>query len=86
MNNHLKNADFFNVDTFPTAKLVIKGYDGKNVQGSLSIKDITKSISFPATINISENTFEGSADFTINRTDYGIVYGSGSFMILLRIK
>lgn len=86
LNNHLKNADFFNVDSFPTAKLVIKGYDGKNVQGSLSIKDITKFISFPATINITENTFEGSADFTINRTDYGIVYGSGSFYDLAKDK
>ena len=56
------------------------------MQGSLSIKDITKFISFPATINITENTFEGSADFTINRTDYGIVYGSGSFYDLAKDK
>ena len=38
LNNHLKNADFFNVDTFPTAKLVIKGYDGKMCREAYPLK------------------------------------------------
>ncbi len=86
LDGHLKNADFFNVDSFPTAKLEIKGFDGTNLSGSLTIKDVTKDISFPASVNVSENEVSGTAEFTINRTDYGVVYGSGNFFDLAKDK
>jgi len=86
LDGHLKNADFFNVDSFPTAKLEIKGFDGSNLNGALTIKDVTKEISFPASVNVSENEVSGTAEFTINRTDYGVVYGSGNFFDLAKDK
>lgn len=86
LDGHLMAPDFFNVDSFPTAKLNIKGFDGANLMGDLTIKDVTKSISFPATINVADNTVDGSAEFTINRTEYGITYGSGSFFDLAKDK
>lgn len=86
LDGHLMAPDFFNVDSFPTAKLVLKGFDGTNLNGDLTIKDVTKAISFPASVNVSENTLEGSAEFTINRTEYGITYGSGSFFDLAKDK
>lgn len=86
LDGHLMAPDFFNVDSFPSAKLVITGFDGTNVNGDLTIKDVTKTIAFPATVNVMEGGVEGNAEFTINRTDYGIVYGSGNFFDLAKDK
>lgn len=86
LDGHLMAADFFNVDSFPTAKLVIKGFDGTNLNGDLTIKDVTKAILFPATVAVNETSLEGTAEFAINRTDYGVVYGSGNFFELAKDK
>lgn len=86
LDGHLKAPDFFNVDSFPTAKLNIGSYDGTILTGDLTIKDVTKAISFPAKVTVSDNGAEGKAEFTINRTEYGIVYGSGSFFDLAKDK
>ena len=61
---------FFNVKTYPT---------GTNVTGDLTLKGKTKTISFPATLTItdSEVTLE-SQPFNINRVDYGVNYASKS--------
>jgi hypothetical protein len=79
LDNHLKNKDFFNIEQFPSAQLAIKGFDGKNLTGDLTIKEITKEITFPAELKIKTNSIIGKANFTINRTDYGILYNSGNF-------
>jgi len=86
LDNHLKNKDFFNIEKFPSAQLAIKGFDGKNLTGDLTIKEVTKEITFPAALNIKPNSITGKANFTINRTDYGILYGSGSFFDLAKDK
>lgn len=86
LDGHLKAADFFNVDSFPNAVLVINGVEGANISGDLTIKDVTKSITFPASVTISDNAVIGTAEFTINRTEYGIVYGSGNFFDLAKDK
>ncbi len=44
------------------------------ISGNLTIKDVTKHITFPAFINISGNTVEAKAKFNINRKDWNIVY------------
>lgn len=86
LEGHLKAPDFFNVDSFPTAKLLIKGYSNGTLNGDLTIKSTTKAISFPAEVKVSENVIEGSAKFSIDRTEFGIVYGSGSFFDLAKDK
>ena len=86
LDNHLKNKDFFNIGQFPSAQLSTKGFDGKNLTGDLTIKEITKEITFPATLNIQPNSITGKANFTINRTDYGILYGSGNFFDIAKDK
>lgn len=86
LDGHLMAPDFFNVDSFPTAKLSIKGFDGTNINGELTIKNVAKEIVIPATVNITDNKVEGSAEFSINRTEYGIVYGSGNFFELAKDK
>jgi hypothetical protein len=86
LDNHLKNKDFFNTEQFPSAQLAIKGFDGKNLIGDLTIKEVTKEITFPAALNIKPNSITGKANFTINRTEYGILYGSGSFFDIAKDK
>jgi polyisoprenoid-binding protein YceI len=84
--NHLKAEDFFDVAKFPTSKLVINNVTagGENgathtVNGDLTIKSITKPITFPAKITVTENNVTASAAFKVNRAQYDIKYGSGTF-------
>lgn len=89
LENHLKGTvegketDFFNVREYPTATFEITGVSEENgqkmLQGNLTLKDSTKNIQFPVTTNIGEEelTLE-SETFTIDRTDWGVNYGSKS--------
>lgn len=84
---HLKAADFFNVDSFKTSTFVISGVavasdslgNTHTISGDLTIKGITRNISFPAKVSISNGLLNLMAAFQINRTDWGIKYGSGNF-------
>lgn len=78
---HLKNEDFFNVAAHQTATLDItsvKAAKGGKVAitGNLTIKGITKPVSFMATVN-SKNGFSASATLVFDRTKYDIKYASG---------
>ena len=63
---------FFNVKTYPTGTFKLTSFDGANVTGDLTLKGKTKTISFPATLTITDNevTLE-SKPFEINRVDLG---------------
>ena len=80
---HLKADDFFSVEKHPTAKLEIKSVtaaaSGVTCVADLTIKGITKEITFPATIAYTDNVMVATADFKIDRTKWDIKYGSGSF-------
>lgn len=86
---HLSSADFFDVEKFPTSKLELTKVDilndaskpnvNSNVTGNLTMKDVTKSITFPAEIKIENGVLTVKADFDIDRTDWNIKYGSGKF-------
>lgn len=90
LEEHLKGTgtegadDFFSVTKFPTGKFEIISITpsteaGANsiVKGNLTIKDIAKEVSIPATITVTgEMVTVTSNPFTINRTDWGINYAS----------
>jgi polyisoprenoid-binding protein YceI len=80
---HLKSDDFFSTAKNPTAKLEIKSVtaaaSGVTCVADLTIKGITKEITFPATISYMDNVMIVAADFKIDRTKWDIKYGSGSF-------
>ena len=86
LESHLKNPQFFNVDKFATSKIVIKSVSERNVTAELTIKDVTKSITFPATIKVTNNSVNVNAKLTVNRTDFGVVYASGNFFELAKDK
>jgi polyisoprenoid-binding protein YceI len=81
LTKHLKSGDFFDVEKFPKATFkstaIKAGGDGgasHTVSGNLQLRDVTKQITFPATIKVSGDSVQVSAEFAINRKDFGIVY------------
>jgi polyisoprenoid-binding protein YceI len=84
--NHLRTADFFEVDkypdmTFKSTKVEKKG-DMWNVTGDFTLKGVSKQITIPFTLNGMIKDQRGnvkmgiSAQTTINRQDYGVKYGN----------
>jgi polyisoprenoid-binding protein YceI len=84
LEKHLKSDDFFGVEKFPTAKLVLTGSDSFDkgsalVKGSLTIKGVTNPIVFTAFIQKKDEGIWFFANIVIDRTKFNIRYGSGSF-------
>jgi len=90
LEGHLKSEDFFKVDEFKEAVLVIKDMkqDAKDktkyaVKGDLTIRGKTQEINFPATVVESAGKVEVTGQLNIDRTKHGVAYGSpASFNIL----
>ncbi|RVU26449.1 YceI family protein [Sandaracinomonas limnophila] len=76
---HISTGDFFEVEKFPTASFVITKVAGNQISGNLTVKGITKAISFPANITVAGGKVSAKANITIDRTDFGIQYGSKKF-------
>ncbi|HEY4622363.1 MAG TPA: YceI family protein [Solibacillus sp.] len=82
--NHLKSADFFDTDTFPsitfTSTNVEKDGDDYKVTGDLTIKDVTKPVTFDVEFGgkgtnpwgVEVYGFEASAK--INREEFGLTW------------
>ncbi len=73
LTNHLKNADFFDTNEFPHAKFVASNVaeDG-TVTGELTLHGVTKEITFPADIDISDDGISLQAKFQVNRFDFNM--------------
>ena len=78
---HLKDEDFFFVSKYPQARFisreVIRGGQGSathTVVGELTLRAVTKKISFPISLVTTDAGATGLAEFKINRKDFGIVY------------
>jgi polyisoprenoid-binding protein YceI len=94
---HLKSADFFDAANYPTAKFVITKVSKAKapaagaakathtLEGDLTIKGITKKISFDASINLLNGKITASTSpFTLNRTHWGVNYQSKSIFAELK--
>lgn len=84
LEGHLKSDDFFGVEKYPVAKLVITGstlgVDGSViVKGKLTIKASTNPVEFTAKSSVSGDVTTWSALVTIDRSLYDVRYGSGKF-------
>lgn len=88
---HLLSGDFFDAETFETAKFEITSVEpykaqeggqslveGANftVNGNLQIKNVTKNISFPARIDRDGDRLETRANFDIDRRQWEMNYGN----------
>ena len=81
LTGHLKTADFFDVAKYPKATFVSTKIepDTSNggthtITGNFDLHGVKKSISFPATIQVSPDSVSANAEFSINRKDFGINY------------
>ena len=82
LTKHLQTGDFFDVAKFPKAsfkatKIVPdaeKGAGHYMVTGDLMLRGVTKSVTFPATIAVSDGNVAVKAEFSINRKDFNILY------------
>lgn len=90
LENHLKSDDFFDTNKFPTAtfqiklikKINSKGYNYQ-ITGPLTIKGISKNISFPVKVSENNSIFTlTSAQFTFNRKNYGLKYNIFEDMLI----
>ena len=79
MEGHLKSDDFFGVKNYPTATLLINKATKKGntyeVSGDITIKGTTHPIIF----ELEMGTTAATANLKIDRTKFGLRYGSGSF-------
>lgn len=78
LTGHLKSPDFFDVEQFPTATFtsteIVPEGDGYKVTGTLDLHGVTRTISFPAGIEVSADSVTVKAEFSIMRFDFDIVY------------
>jgi|SRR3989344_2542878 len=85
LSKHLKSAAFFDTEKFPTAEFVITGVANNpedmmyQVAGNLTIKGITKPITFPAKIYQAGDAIKAEARVTLDRTNWNVRYGSDKF-------
>ena len=86
---HMSSDDFFGVEKFPTSifKIVsvtpIKGAakeaDNATITGDMTIKGVTQRLSFPAKVGVKDGVAAASGKVIIDRTKFGLKYGSKSF-------
>jgi polyisoprenoid-binding protein YceI len=81
--DHLKSADFFDIEKHPLSRfemtklIPVKGDYTSKVTGNLTILGVSNSVSFYATIEISEKEVSmESEEFVIDRSAWGLAYHS----------
>lgn len=90
LENHLRSDDFFDTEKFPVSTFQIKSVKKSNhrnydvqILGVLTIKGISKNITFPAkTVTAGNTTTITSAMFTFNRKHFGLKYNIFEDMLI----
>ena len=91
---HLSSPDFFDVENFPVATFTIESLEpvpdaalcapNYRVNGQLLLRGVERPVQFPALIaGKPDGTLVGQAYLAIDRTEWGVLYGSGKFFARL---
>jgi polyisoprenoid-binding protein YceI len=93
---HLKSDDFFNSEKFPEMKFVSKSFNGENLIGDLTIRDVTKEVTLTVDFNgIAVDPYgQTKAGFEINgelnRKDFNLTWSAvteaGSIVVSDKVK
>lgn len=88
---HMSSDDFFSAEKYPTATFKITSVapiagapaDSKTpnatITGDMTIKGVTQKVSFPAAVGVKGGVASASGKVNIDRTKFGLKYGSKSF-------
>ena len=86
---HLKSDDFFGVEKYPQGTFTFNkttpianapaGQPNYTVEGTLTLKDKTDQITFPALITADEKVAKAKATVTVDRSKFDVRYGSNTF-------
>jgi len=95
LRGHLLSADFFEVETYPTASFTITDVAALDnpqvdpakekgdlvpthaISGNLTMKDVTRNLTFNAAVSINGDLFVAQTNmFFIDRVDWNVQYGS----------
>ena len=85
LKGHLSSKDFFGVNEFPTATFKSTSVAPTTnageytITGDITIKGITQPLTFTAMVGMEGQGAVATGTITIDRTKFGIRYGSGSF-------
>ena len=84
LKGHLSSDDFFGIKNHPTSTFKLSKVEHKEgnnyiLHGDLTIKGHTEKTEIPATILNEDNKIAIVGETEIDRTKFGIKYGSGSF-------
>ncbi|MEB2780438.1 YceI family protein [Algoriphagus sp. C2-6-M1] len=84
LTDHLKSDDFFSVEKHNKSNFKIteaKTSNGKDYEltGDLTIKGITKPVTFPASVSVNGGKITATGKLTFDRTHYDIKFRSGSY-------
>ena len=81
LDGHLKSADFFDAGAHPQATFkstaIKEGGEGAathTMSGDLTLRGVTRPVTFPATVKIDGASVSATAEFTIQRTQWGVNY------------
>ena len=73
----ISSKKFFNTKNYPTSKIIIKSIENGKLVADLTIKGITKEISFNTTYSITENKLiADSEQFSIDRQNWKLKFGN----------
>lgn len=74
----LKGPDFFDIEQFPESTFkstsIVETTDGYNVSGNLTLHGVTKNLTFPVYVDLSDDQLIAESEFSFNRKDFDIVY------------
>ncbi|MFU8804203.1 MAG: YceI family protein [Bradymonadaceae bacterium] len=83
LTGHLKSDDFFDIENHPTSTFestkIVEGAKGEEeathtVTGNLSLRGVTKELSFPATIKTTDDKLVATSEFKFNRMEFNVAY------------
>ena len=82
--NHLFSDDFFSVEKFPIASFTITNVtpmegNSSRIDGLLTIKGITHSLSFDSKVDTRGNAVVAVGEIIVDRTKYEMKFRSGNF-------
>ena len=98
---HLRSADFFDVERFPTltftsTSIVPRGDNRYDIEGDLTIHGVTRRVTLPATFLGSmqdpwgNERFGFEGELTLDRKDYGLAWNAaletGGFLVGDEVK